>query len=150
MIRRRQKRDEAAAELGATQDPIRRLLVSLGPEPTLADPTPRAAPALAREVRRTLDVLERLERHPPSPLPGVHVDPQKLTGRLEPRLAKLDTLCDALIGAEAAGSAAQARADRATADADRVVPCVARGLVAFCRLAGMEELGERIRKLARR
>ncbi len=55
-----------------------------------------------------------------------------------------------MIGAEAAGNAAQARADRATAGAGRAVPCVARGLVACCQLAGMDELGERIRRLARR
>ncbi len=145
----RLRRDEAAAELYAHQRPTRRLLLHLGRAPEIAESTPRAAAALARQTRLTLGLLRHLEGRP-QPTEGVEIHHRALAARLQPRLARLEDLCDALLSARAVTAATCEQADGALAAADRVVPGVARSLEGLYRLAGMDDLAERIRRCVRR
>ncbi len=149
----RQQRDEAASDLYDHQHPTHRLLVSLYRDrrhAALTRPTPRAAPALARQVRVTLSLLRHLECHPPASIAGVEINPPALANALKPRLEKLEALCDALIAACVAVDASRERADLAIATADRVVTWVAHSLEGLYRLAGLDELADRIRVCVRR
>ncbi len=93
--------------------------------------------------------LDAAERHLATTEDAYEVHPRALAARLEPRLGRLEDLCDALIALRASTAASCEQADRALATAGRTVSCVAGSLEGLCRLAGMDGLAGGIRRCAR-
>ncbi len=148
----RQQRDERVIELYDHYDSIRRFLAGVFARrygTGIADPVPRAAQPLIRHVRLTSSLLRSLKRDSPA-LAGVELDPGALAGELEPRADKLEAVCESLEVACVAVGLDRESADQGLAEADRVASWVARSLEGLYRLAGLDDLADRIRTSARR
>ncbi len=147
----RRQRDQQVFELYEYYDSIRRLLAAVFSRrygTGIADPVPRAAQPLIRHVRLTSSLLRSLKRDSPA-LAGVELDPGALAGELEPRADRLEAVCEALEDAGVAVGLDRESADQALAEAGRVVSWVARSLEGLYRLAGLDELADRIQASAR-
>ncbi len=147
----RESRQLTASELAAEHAPIERLLRCQthlkGVDAVAA--TPKCAFALARQVRRTVRFLRAVEREQPALACGVKIDAGELAGGLEGGRRRLEAAIAAVDQADAKVNWARQGADRAFAEAERVVSSVARGYEGLGGLAGEGEIGKRIRRCLR-
>ena len=152
----RQDQADAACRLYRRQDRTRKLLLALPDgrhhlkHAGLAAAPPQAAPLLIRHAARMVDLLRKLERTAPQPTAGLTLDYRDLADNLT---ADLDKLRAAFVDVEEARpdvTISRWRANEAIAEADHVLPCVARILENLSRLAGQQDLADRVRSAARR
>lgn len=144
----REKRGLAVSRLSGEHVPIERLLrcqTHLKGVGAVAG-TPQCRFVLARQVRRTARFLRKLEREQPALACGIKIDAGDLAGGLEAGLGRLEASIAGVNEADGHVALAQERANRAFAEAERVVSWVTRTFESLGGLAGDEELGERIRR----
>ncbi len=115
----------------------------------IVDSTPKDAYALAHQVSMTLDFLRDLERSPQTLSAGASIDAGVVADDLEAGLPRLEAAITAVHGADSDVVLARVCANRAFAEAERVLSWVARTYEDLSALAGEEALVRRIRKCCR-
>ncbi len=150
VVELRRLRDEAGAELHGEQTRFHRLLrVALDTDVLAMFGIGGAVPQGGyRQVRRaeiTAQVVHDLAGGCRWPLAGVGFEPGTVAELLEAGARKLSAALRSVEGARQDRILSHERADKAVAEADRVVPGIARLLESLCALVGEERLVRRMR-----
>ncbi len=157
IVELRRKSEELTTDVYDKQVSARRLLAgAYGADrnyelAAMEGKTPQFSEALAHQVDQTVKLLsEPAAATPPQRLRGVRLDLEEIAGDLQESLEDLLDTRTLLENTQKAIDASRIDLNRAKKEFDKTFPWVGRNLESLFRLAGEDELADRIRAAVRR